>query len=69
LHDVYGCYELIHCGCKKACCKCVRSNLKCTVLCTSSGNFSRQEKWTVNILFSIFEILNKKRTLRRMKGI
>ena len=32
-----GCYELIHCGCKKACtnrCKCKKSALKCTALCS-----------------------------------
>ena len=35
------CYELIHCGCKKACrglCKCFRAKLKCTALCQCGGN-------------------------------
>lgn len=35
-----SCYELIHCGCKKGCagrCKCVKAALKCTALCSCSG--------------------------------
>jgi hypothetical protein len=34
------CYELIHCGCKKACrglCKCSKASLKCTALCFCEG--------------------------------
>ena len=36
-----SCYELIHCGCKKGCgrrCKCSKAALKCTALCTCSGD-------------------------------
>ena len=36
-----SCYELIHCSCKKACrglCKCSRSSLQCTALCSCGGN-------------------------------
>ena len=36
-----SCYELIHCGCKKGCtnrCKCKKSALKCTALCSCSGD-------------------------------
>lgn len=35
-----SCYELIRCGCKKGCtgrCKCVKAALKCTALCSCSG--------------------------------
>ena len=35
-----ACYELIHCGCKKACrgqCKCKRNALSCTELCAGEG--------------------------------
>lgn len=35
------CYELIHCGCKKGCsarCKCKKAALKCTALCSCSGD-------------------------------
>lgn len=35
-----SCYELIHCGCKKGCtgrCKCIKASLKCTALCSCSG--------------------------------
>ena len=35
-----SCRELIHCGCKKGCtmrCKCVKAALKCTPLCSCSG--------------------------------
>ena len=40
-------YELIKCGCKKACrgnCKCDKANLKCTALCNCEGHcFKDQE--------------------------
>ena len=35
-----SCRELVHCGCKKGCtmrCKCVKAALKCTLLCSCSG--------------------------------
>ena len=35
------CYELIHCGCKKACrglCKCSKAGLNCTALCFCEGH-------------------------------
>ena len=35
------CYELIQCGCKKACrgrCKCLKASLKCTALCKCGGS-------------------------------
>ena len=36
-----SCHELIHCNCKKGCtgrCKCSKPALKCTALCTCSGD-------------------------------
>ncbi|KAL7373698.1 hypothetical protein ABVT39_012891 [Epinephelus coioides] len=36
-----SCYELIHCGCKKGCttrCKCKKAALRCTALCSCSGD-------------------------------
>ena len=36
-----SCYELIHCFCKKGCtgrCKCAKFALKCTALCSCSGD-------------------------------
>lgn len=38
-----ACYELVHCGCKKGCtghCKCKKAALKCTALCSCSGDCS-----------------------------
>ena len=40
----YACQELLKCGCKKSCtnrCKCVKSNLQCTLLCACSAQCNR----------------------------